>query len=460
MRREFRVDQGSLRKPSRTPQGFLRVDGYASRVGVFEYLNDDGSTRRELRLPEEVFRADALAGFEGAPLTDGHPPVMVTSDNVKTYERGTVTSGARRDGDFVVTSIVIKDPALIRKVERGDTGLSVGYSIDLEEKSGVHPQFGRYDAIQRNLVINHLAAGVHPRAGKDARIRMDGVTAAQRTDGMARLTDAIDGHQHLIDLDGSRYPGGDGQSGCTSWAVADGADAGHEHAWIRNADGTITIAESAGHKHTILDENRYAASRSDQQIDRVSKVGESDSTMKTDKERVDELTGENKQLQDRIKQLEADIAAGAQAAESEKIAAEKRRADEAEAKIQRFDETFTARVQARVKLQYEAGAIMGAEFRMDDMPDRAIYEAVVKRLDSARDVKPLSDAELRGHYSALLSLSARNVESQKRVAEILGRQDGGPAPAARADAEPSYEEHERNAWKTTLKNGRAAAEGR
>src|SRR4026207_69959 len=52
--RAIRFDIGMLRSPKVTPQGFLKVDGSASRPGVFLYQNPDGSERRELRLPEEV----------------------------------------------------------------------------------------------------------------------------------------------------------------------------------------------------------------------------------------------------------------------------------------------------------------------------------------------------------------------------------------------------------------------
>ncbi len=176
MSKASREDRGTLRRPRKTPQGFLHVDGYASRVGIFEYRNPDGSVRRELRLPEDVFHADALAGFEGVSLTDGHPVEMVTTENAKRYEVGTVTGPAQRDDEHVVATIMVKDPRVIAKLERGDTGLSVGYSIDLDETPGTHPTWGRYDAIQRNLVINHLAVGVQPRAGNSARVRMDGAS--------------------------------------------------------------------------------------------------------------------------------------------------------------------------------------------------------------------------------------------------------------------------------------------
>jgi len=198
-KRVFRIDAGMLRSPTRTPQGFLRVDGYAGRVGVYPYVNEDGTTRLELRLPEEVFRADALASFEGAPLTDGHPTVPVSAKNVRQLEVGTVTGPARQDGEHVAVATMFKDPTAIAKVESGKRQLSPGYTLDLDETPGVHPLYGRYDAIQRNITINHLALVDQARGGSSVKLRMDGADIAvahieessSRGDGMAeQRTDA------------------------------------------------------------------------------------------------------------------------------------------------------------------------------------------------------------------------------------------------------------------------------
>lgn len=186
--RVFRIDAGTLRAPTRTPQGFLRADGYAGRVGVYEYFNGDGSKRRELRLPEEVFHDDALASFEGAPLTDGHPTVPVSAKNVRQLEVGTVTAPGRADGEHVAVATMWKDPPAIAKVEGGKRELSPGYTLDLEETSGVHPTYGRYDAIQRNIRVNHLALVDRARGGSSVRLRMDGVDldVAHISDGSPR----------------------------------------------------------------------------------------------------------------------------------------------------------------------------------------------------------------------------------------------------------------------------------
>ncbi len=169
----FRLDRGKLRSPRKTPQGHLRVDGYASRVGIFEYTNPDGTTRRELRLPEEVFRDDALEGFEGAPFTDDHPASPVTPETAQGVTVGYVMGPARRDGDFVAVSALVTNPAVVDKMVYGKRELSVGYQVDLDETPGNHPQWGRYDAIQRNIVVNHLALVDIARAGPEARVRLD-----------------------------------------------------------------------------------------------------------------------------------------------------------------------------------------------------------------------------------------------------------------------------------------------
>lgn len=171
----YRLDRGGLRSPRKTPQGFLRVDGHATRVGVLEYVDASypGGVRRELRLPEDLFHFDSLASYEGAPVTDDHPPEMVTATNARTYQRGTSMTQGRRDGDHVAVDLQIVDENLIAKVGNGKVELSNGYQVKLDPTSGVHPLYGRYDCIQRDIRLNHIAVVDVGRAGPTSRIRMD-----------------------------------------------------------------------------------------------------------------------------------------------------------------------------------------------------------------------------------------------------------------------------------------------
>src|SRR5579872_2612672 len=70
MARVLRHDRGELATPVRTPQG-LRVEGYAARAGIYPYVRN-GKIVRELRPRTEVLSEKALAGYEAAPITNGH----------------------------------------------------------------------------------------------------------------------------------------------------------------------------------------------------------------------------------------------------------------------------------------------------------------------------------------------------------------------------------------------------
>ncbi len=165
------VDGASLASPQRMPNGWIRVDGFLTRTGIFTYRNPDGSERRELRLPEEVFKADALASFGLVPFTDDHPAGLLDATNTSQYIKGAVGEGVRQEGDYVRAPILVMDQATITKMQAGKVQLSCGYVCELDFTPGTY-QGQRYDAIQRGIVGNHVALVDTGRAG-DARVRMD-----------------------------------------------------------------------------------------------------------------------------------------------------------------------------------------------------------------------------------------------------------------------------------------------
>ncbi len=171
--KEFRVDRGELQIPTKTQQGFLLVDGYATRAGIFEYFFTDGSIRRELRPVEEVFKADSLQSLAHVAITNDHPPEMVNPSNVSRYSVGMTGGRADVNGIFVKIPLVIQEAQAIDDVEsRRKQELSCGYLCDIEFTPGEY-QGMPYDAIQRNIIYNHLAIVTDGRAGPEARIKMD-----------------------------------------------------------------------------------------------------------------------------------------------------------------------------------------------------------------------------------------------------------------------------------------------
>ncbi len=167
-----RFDRVEIRARS-TSEGFVEDSPILTRTGIFDYRNPDGTTRREYRPPEEVFHADSLASYRGKPVTDCHPG-LVTAKNAKKHTVGTLLSAGRQDGDNAVGDIVIYDTA---PIAAGLKELSLGYSLDLDETPGeINGQ--RYDAVQRNIRVNHLALVKAGRAG-NARLNLDAADAAQ-----------------------------------------------------------------------------------------------------------------------------------------------------------------------------------------------------------------------------------------------------------------------------------------
>ena len=151
-----------------TDEGFLVDTPVVARIGIQEYRRADGSIRREFRPPEEVFHADALASMRGKPITVDHPASgRVTSKDAHRVVVGTMLAEGKQDGDHVRTDITIHSPQAI-----GDRReLSLGYTAVLDETPGEW-NGERYDAIQRNIRVNHLSVVKKGRAGV-ARLNLD-----------------------------------------------------------------------------------------------------------------------------------------------------------------------------------------------------------------------------------------------------------------------------------------------
>ena len=171
--------------------GFLVDTPVVARLGVQVYYMDDGRTVREFRPAEEVFKDESLASYQGKPMTLDH--VFVNSENAKEVVVGSVTGKAEPLGSSVVAPIVIYDNTAIQEAMAGNAKeLSVGYSAILDETPGWgDPITGEYvlksdgdqfdapegwqefDAIQRDIKVNHLAMVYRGRAGI-AKLNMDG----------------------------------------------------------------------------------------------------------------------------------------------------------------------------------------------------------------------------------------------------------------------------------------------
>lgn len=165
-----------------TDEGYLVDHPILTSCGIFEYTNPDGSVRRELRLPENVFDENSLKTYRGKPIIITHDAGVVDKNNVDKEQIGTILSDGYQDGEDVRAEIIIHDTDSMKK--SGLKELSLGYNLDLVEKPGVW-NGEPYDAVQTNIVINHLALVASARAGEQARLNIDGSDEPELKGGKA-----------------------------------------------------------------------------------------------------------------------------------------------------------------------------------------------------------------------------------------------------------------------------------
>lgn len=194
----LRFDFINLDRAEITAEGWIRDKPVLTRAGVFEYKQPNGKIQREWRPPEEVFHADHLASFAGVPITVGHPGRVSATNTAAII--GTVLGAGERQDTNALAPLVIHAPSRMG----AHRDLSLGYSVDMDETPGITPDGERYDAIQRNLKINHCAVVERGRAGT-ARLRLDRQDAADASVVISNEETMSDLKLTVLRLDGIEY---------------------------------------------------------------------------------------------------------------------------------------------------------------------------------------------------------------------------------------------------------------
>ena len=159
----------------KTEDGYLVARVKCARTGI-QYYNGDELGRPDLdrvalyRPEGEVFAKDSIHTYAGRPVTNNHPPVQVDASNWKQYACGDIGEDILRDGEYVNVPITMMDQALINDYEAGKKEISMGYKHNVEFTDGIAPCGTPYQAISRNLRMNHLAIVDRGRAGHECRV--------------------------------------------------------------------------------------------------------------------------------------------------------------------------------------------------------------------------------------------------------------------------------------------------
>ncbi len=175
---------------TKTPEGFLIChDVPLARLGPMQYraveLGLPGNPEQIVtvnRYAEDVFAPAAIASFEGKDVTAGHPPENLTADTWAAYARGHVEN-VRRQEDFLVGDLIIKDSQLANEVQSGAVReVSAGYTAEFLPDG---------DCLkQTNIRGNHVAVVPRGRAGHDVAIKDAAPSAEKEREKMSKLTEA------------------------------------------------------------------------------------------------------------------------------------------------------------------------------------------------------------------------------------------------------------------------------
>lgn len=161
-----------------TDDGYLVGEAHVARSGIQLYRGSevgrpDLNIVRVYRPPEEVFARDAMKSYAYRPVTLDHPEEPVSVDNWRDVAAGSTGAEVVRDGELVRVPMVLMDKKAIDAFGRGVRELSMGYDAEIEWRDGTTPDGEQYDAVQRNLKMNHLALVARARGGDQLRLGDD-----------------------------------------------------------------------------------------------------------------------------------------------------------------------------------------------------------------------------------------------------------------------------------------------
>ena len=154
----------------------LRDDGYLvatatiARTGIQRYAGwEVGRPEQEFvdiyRPGDEVFSDASMASYAHRPITNEHPDEDVAAENWRDYAVGQTADEVSAEGKYVRVPLMVSDAAAIKDIQNGKRELSAGYRVELDWTPGRTPKGEAYDAVQRDIRVNHIAIVQAGRAG-------------------------------------------------------------------------------------------------------------------------------------------------------------------------------------------------------------------------------------------------------------------------------------------------------
>ena len=202
------------------PDGNLRVTARALKAGVFNYKADEyppevlsefgGAEEIDEFIPPEEFTPEFLRSYEGKPIiVNAHEwQTPDRAEQMQSVEVGSVAGTPRVDNDDILCDYIIRDARAIEAIKAKKLiENSAGYDSDLEKADGEY-NGKRYQAIQRNLRLNHIllieeGSGRKGKCGPDVRIlNADNDNSKENTKMKVKINNAT-GQAVELEINGS-----------------------------------------------------------------------------------------------------------------------------------------------------------------------------------------------------------------------------------------------------------------
>ena len=163
---------------------WLIPDNPMTKIGVFPYLGRQISPELEpdriyqvLRPKEELTRPETLESLKLIPLINDHTmlgtaPGMTPADDVGV--EGTTGTNVKTSGRLITNDLKCYTENIKELISSGKKNLSMGYRCRYELSEGEF-EGQHYDAVQRDIIFNHIALVDEGRMGSDVRV-MDSFT--------------------------------------------------------------------------------------------------------------------------------------------------------------------------------------------------------------------------------------------------------------------------------------------
>lgn len=398
----LRFDKSKMDGVTITGNGYMKANAFATRCGVFTYMNFDGSLRRELRPEDEVFKQESLKTLAEVPLTNDHPPVLLDSKNTRQYAVGFTGAEVKRTEDKVAINLTVTDDVTIGQVmEGGKQELSCGYFCDIEFKSGMWNGIA-YDAIQRNIAYNHLAVVERGRAGPDVKIKMD---SGDNKNMAVMVHNDADEKNSL------------------------GADSKPTVKFLSEKEQKMTKIKVDGVEYEV---SEAVASVVAPKLDALIKAT---SDLESTKASLDAAKKETAGLQGKVDALDAET---------------KKRDDEiAKLKDSKMsDKELIARADAIVKTRDFAKTILGDQVKVDEMDMATMKKEVVKKFLPETKVDEKDAAYIDGVFDTMIQKTAGGNNNDVLDAIKKAAQDKGGDHFDSEKARIKAKEESKTAWQT------------